>query len=166
MISADDIRRACLASPQQRDAFGLRIADAAISGRLDLSALDVPAPLHFVSCIFAEAPRFDGAELHGLFITDGRYGGSAPENVRGVSELPGLLANGVRIRRDLQLSGTLITGAHSMTTSLSRTSAVWLTEGRIGGRLLAIGTRFQATGDRAMQCDRTQVDGDVQIGRA
>jgi hypothetical protein len=122
-------------------------------------------PLHFTACTFANAPRLEGADLHELSVTDGRQGGTATEGLLGGSRLPGLLANGVRIRRDLLLSGTLVTGEHRTSSSVSRTSAVWLTEARLGGRLLAVGTRIRATGDRAMQCDRSEVAGDVRLIR-
>ncbi len=164
-IQADNIRQAFLASGAEGDPFGVRIANAAIAGTLDLRAATVSVPLHFTACTFANAPRLEGAELHELSITDGRRGGTSIKGVLGWSRLPGLLANGVRIRRDLLLSGTLITGKHRTSSSLSRTSAVWLTEARIGGRLLAVGTRIRATGDRAMQCDRSEVAGDVRLIR-
>ena len=162
-VPADAVRRATVIVGQNVDGYGVRLANASITGAMDLSAMRVLVPMHFASCIFAEVPRFDGADLHELFITDGVHGGSAPEAVLGVSRLPGLLGSGLRMRRDLQLSGSIITGAHSLPTSLSRTSAVWLTEAQIGGRLLAIGTKIHASGDRAMQCDRTRVDGDVRL---
>jgi hypothetical protein len=69
----------------------------------------------------------------------------------------------VRIKRDLVLSGTAIHGAHRTSASLTKSSAVWLTEADIGGRLLAVGTVIEATGDRAMQCDRMRVAGDVRL---
>ena len=127
--------------------------------------MKVDAPLHFVSCTLTQAPRFDGADLHELCITNGQFAPSVPEVVLGASELPGLLANGVRIRRDLSLSGSRIIGEHRVTASVSRSSAVWLTEAEVGGRLLAVGTHIESTGDRAMQCDRTRVAGDVRLIR-
>lgn len=161
-INADAIRAGCLLGASL-EPFGVRIANALIEGELDLRAMTVDVPLHFVSCVFTHAPRFDGADLHELSITDGRFASCAPAVVLATSELPGLLANGVRIRRDLNLSGSLITGAHRVIASVTRSSAVWLTEAELGGRLLAIGTQIRPSGDRAMQCDRTRVAGDIRL---
>jgi hypothetical protein len=162
-LAADDVRRACLAGGP--DPFGLRVANAAVTGRLDLRAARVAGPLHFVGCTFAEAPRFEGADLHELVVVNDRQGEAPLPWALGASHLPGLLANGVRIRRDLVLSGTVVTGAHRTSASLTRTSAVWLTEAQIGGRLLAVGTKVYPSGGRALQADRTRVAGDVRLVR-
>jgi len=154
-ITANEIRTVCQSGIGLAP-FGIRIANAVIDGELDLRAIALSVPLHFVSCVFGRAPRFDGADLHELSITDGVFASCVPDVVLGASELPGFLANGVRIRRDLNLSGSLITGEHQLTASVTRSSAVWLTEADIGGRLLAVGTQIRPSGDRAMQCDRTR----------
>ncbi|GAA1869637.1 hypothetical protein GCM10009687_41760 [Asanoa iriomotensis] len=162
-LAADDIRSACLQA-DNLDPFGLRVAHASIDGALDLRGTQIKVGLWFTSCVFAQPVRLDGAELHELVIADDlgdRPFVGSPYR----SELPGLLANGVRIRRDLILSGTVITGAHRTSASLTRSSAIWLTEADIGGRLLAIGTTINATGDRAIQADRTRVGGDVRLVR-
>jgi hypothetical protein len=161
-VEAEAIRRACLAAGEDGDAFGVRMVNAAVTGVLDLRAAAVGVPLHFVACTFSDALRLDGADLHELVITDGRQGRDTDTSF-GSSELPGLLANGVRVRRDLVLSGSVITGAHATSASLTRTSAVWLTEAEIGGRFLAVGTTIRASGDRALQADRTRVAGDVRL---
>jgi hypothetical protein len=122
--------RALIAHPSSRvDAFGIRISGASITGQLDLSNANVPFPLHFMNCAFSDAPVFEGANLQDLHIVS--------------STFPGLLANGVRVRRDLVQYGSYITGAHITTSSLTRSSAVWLTESIIGGRLLAVGTQIE-----------------------
>src|SRR5262245_57336248 len=89
VVSADEIRRACLASAVQGDPFGLRLANAAVAGPLDLRAATVAGPLHFTACTFGNAPLLDGADLHELSITDGRHGGTTTENLLGSSRLPG-----------------------------------------------------------------------------
>ncbi|MET7396690.1 hypothetical protein ABZS66_24730 [Dactylosporangium sp. NPDC005572] len=160
-VEAGDIRAVALSLASAGEPFGLRLAGAAVAGRLDLSAADVPAPLHLLSCAFAEAPVFEGARLHELTIATAVPGAAMPRPRP--SELPGLLANGLSTRRDVVLSGSTVRGAHRTPSSLTRSSAVWLTEARIGGRLLAVGTVIEATGDRAMQCDRTSVAGDVRL---
>jgi hypothetical protein len=163
-IDARQIRAACLTGPGSGPS-GLRIANAIIEGQLDLRAASIGVALSFVSCVFTHAPRFDGADLHELSITDGRFTAAVPPLALAGSELPGLLANGVRIRRDLNLSGSLITGKHRLVASVSKSSAIWLTEAEIGGRVLAVGTHIRPDGDRAMQCDRTRVAGDIRLIR-
>src|SRR6185369_10897309 len=128
--------------------FGLRIANAIVEGQLDVRAASIGVGLSFVSCVFTHGPRFDGADLHELSITDGPFTAAVPPVALAGSELPGLLANGVRIRRDLNLSGSLITGKHRLIASVSKSSAVWLTEAEIGGRVLAVGTHIRPDGDR------------------
>jgi hypothetical protein len=164
-ISADDLRRACLAPGARRDPFGVRIANADVQGVLDLRAANIDVPLHFVGCSFSHAPLLDGAELHELVIAGGGFADDRLSGVLESSLLPGLLANGIIVRRDLVLSGSTITGAHSTAAAPMRTSAVWLTEARIGGRLLAVGTSIETTADRAIQADLTVVTGDVRLVR-
>jgi hypothetical protein len=149
-ISAAALRRACLTSAAELDPFGIRIVNAVIDGVLDLRAANIVVPLHFVGCVFTAAPQLDGADLHELVIT--------------TSQLPGLLANGVRLRRDLVLSGSRVTGSHSTSAAPGRYSAIWLTEAEIGGRLLAIGTVIDTPAPRAIQADRTVITGDIRLG--
>jgi hypothetical protein len=136
--------------------FGVRISNARITGQLDLSACRVDFPIYFQDCRFSEPIVIEGSDLHSLFLVgtpaDGRE-----------SSLPGILGNGVRIRRDLVLSHTLITGALQTTSSISRSAAVWLTEAEVGGRIIAVGTVIDADGDRAIQADRCQVTGDIRL---
>ncbi|GAA3537150.1 hypothetical protein [Kribbella ginsengisoli] len=139
--------------------FGVRISNARITGQLDLSACRVDFPIYFHDCRFVEPILIEGGALHSLFLV-----GTPPtEGNTAKSSVPGILGNGVRIQRDLLLSHTLITGAHQTTSSISSSSAVWLTEAEIGGRVLAVGTVIDATGDRAIQADRCQVTGDVRL---
>ncbi|HEV7827082.1 MAG TPA: hypothetical protein VGP02_19500 [Mycobacteriales bacterium] len=149
-VDAEEVREACLAAAVDGDPFGIRLANAEVTGELDLRAAHVGVPVHLTGCTFTDAPAVEGADLHELIIT------ASPR-------LPGLLANGVRVRRNLVLSGCVIRGAHRTSASLTRPAAVWLTEADIGGRLLAVGTRIDGLGGRAMQCDRTKVAGDVRL---
>jgi hypothetical protein len=164
-ISADDLRRACLAPGARRDPFGIRIANASVQGVLDLRAASINVPVHFLGCAFSHAPLLDGAELHELVIAGGGFADDRLSGVLESSLLPGLLANGIIVRRDLVLSGSTVTGAHSTSAAPMRTSAIWLTEARIGGRLLAVATSIETTADRAIQADRTVVTGDVRLVR-
>lgn len=159
-VPADDLSAALIGA----GAYGVRLVGAQVTGRLDLQAAVVPGPLHLFGCSLEEAPMLEGAELHELVIASGDRLDPALPWTR-TSTLPGLLAGGVRIKRDLVLSGTTVRGAHYTSASLTKSSAIWLTEAHIGGRLLAIGTVIEATGDRAMQCDRMSVTGDVRLVR-
>ena len=69
---------------------GVRILGARISGLLDLTGLTVPFPLAFIRCSFERAPILRGADLAALSL--------------GGSRLPGLAAQCLRIRYDLQLA--------------------------------------------------------------
>ena len=102
---------------------GLRLADAVVVGRLDLAGLRVPFPLRFEGCEFDAAPVVEGAQLFELSLT-------------GCPRLPGLLGNGLRLRRDLDLSRSQVAGAHWTSASTSKRAAIWLCESEIGGRLL------------------------------
>lgn len=139
--------------------FGLRISNARITGQLDLSACRIDFPIHFEDCEFVEPVLLEGSVVHSLAIV----GTSSPDGDALRSSVPGILANGMRVERDLVLSRTLITGAHQTTSSLSRTAAVWLTEAEIAGRLIAVDTTIDTTADRAIQADRCQVTGDIRL---
>jgi uncharacterized protein YjbI with pentapeptide repeats len=79
------------------------------------------------------------------------------------SDLPGLIANGLHVRRNIDLSGTVISGVHRSTASVAMTSAIWLTEARLGGRLLCVGTVIDTEADRAVQADRVFIAGDIRM---
>jgi hypothetical protein len=132
-LDAAIVRRHCLEPAGQVDPHGIRIRGAIISGRLDLAAVSVLFPLVFEDCEFEQAPNLDGASLHAL-------------TFRGCS-LPGLIGNGLRVRRDVDLSDSLITGAHSTSASATQRAAVWLCEAEIGGRSVpAPGSSATASG--------------------
>ena len=78
-------------------------------------------------------------------------------------ELPGLLGNGVDVRRDLNLSGSTVTGALTTTASQSRSAAIWLCESQVGGRLLCVDTVIEPGDGRAIQADRMKVGGTVRL---
>jgi len=89
-LDAAVLRRFCLARKAEVDPRGIRVANAAVTGQLDLVGLDVPFPLRLADCELDEPVMAEGAQLFDLVITG--------------TSLPGLLANGVRVRRDLDLS--------------------------------------------------------------
>ena len=107
-VQAVLLRRCCHELKDQVDPRGLRLGNALIAGRLDLAGLTVPFPLRFDGCEFDSAPVVEGAELFELALT-------------GCSRLPGLLGNGLRLRRDLDLSGSRVAGAHRTSASMSST---------------------------------------------
>jgi hypothetical protein len=144
-IAADVLRRCCHQLSGQVDPRGLRLTGVRVTGQLDLAGISVLFPLRFDNCVFDEPLVVAGADLFELSLTG--------------CEIPGLLGNGLRLRRDLDLSRSTITGALRTSASIARTSAVWLSESAIGGRLLCIETQLDGLGDRAMQADRIRIGG-------
>jgi hypothetical protein len=149
-VEAALLRRCCLRLKDRIDPRGIRLQDAAIIGSLDLAGLDVPFPLRFDGCEFSSPLVVEGAQLYELVLT-------------GCVRLPGLLANGVRVRRDLDLSRTHVTGALRTSASTSKQSAIWLCESEIGGRLLCVDTVIDGGGERSIQADRLHVTGNVRL---
>src|SRR5262252_3881716 len=148
-VSADLLRRCCRELRYQVDPRGVQISGAEVTGGLDLAGLDVQFPLRFEGCSFTSLVTVEGAQLAELALT-------------GCDSVPGLLANGVRIRRDLDLSRSHVTGALSTSASTSKLSAIWLCESEIGGRLLCVDTVIHG-GDRSIQADRLHVTGNVRL---
>jgi hypothetical protein len=148
-VAAALLRRCCHELKDQVDPRGLRLRNAVITGSLDLAGLTVPFPLRFEECEFDSAPVAEGTDLFDLALTG--------------CVLPGLLGNGLRLRRDLDLSGSRVAGAHRTSASTSKTSAVWLCESDIGGRVLCVGTTIDGQGGRAIQADRIRVGGGVRL---
>lgn len=151
-IHADLLRKCCLELKEEMDPRGIRIKGLTVVGRLDLAGLAVPFPLHFSECEFEEALVLEGAELFGLSLT-------------GCQRVPGLLGNGLRLRRDLDLSGCQVAGAHATDASAVTRSAVWLCEAEIGGRLLCIDTAIDGQGHFAIQAEHLHAGGSVLLTR-
>ena len=148
-VGAGLLRRCCRELRDQVDPRGVRLSRAEVTGDLDLAGLDVPFPLRFDGCSFGEPVNVAGAQLVELALT-------------GCDRVPGLLANGVRVRRDLDLSRSHVAGALSTSASTSKLSAIWLCESEIGGRLLCVDTVIDG-GDRSIQADRLHVVGNVRL---
>ena len=100
------LRRCCHELKHQVDPRGLRLNNVIVVGCLDLAGLEVPFPLRFDGCEFDSAPVVEGAQLFELSLT-------------GCLRLPGLLGNGLRLRRDLDLSRSQVAGAHWTSASKS-----------------------------------------------
>lgn len=140
-VDADLIRHCCRELKDQIDPRGLRFHGAAVAGCLDLAGMEVPFPLRFHECEFDSPPVAEGAQLFELTLT-------------GCTRLPGLLANGLRVRRDLDLSASHLTGGHRTSASSSQRAVIWLCESDIGGRLICRDTVIRCEGERSIQADR------------
>ncbi|WP_433796859.1 hypothetical protein [Actinoplanes sp. CA-252034] len=156
-VDAADLRAACLAVGEA-DPFGLRLAGATVTGGLDLRTCAVPVPLRFESCAFTDPVNVQGAELHELVIS-GDPAASRP------ATLPGLVAIGVRIDRDLVLSGMVFTGDVATGDARGRSASIWLTEADIGGSVVAAGTRILPATGRALHAERVRVAGNLRLTR-
>jgi len=120
----------------QVDPRGLRLRNALIAGTLDLAEIEIRFPLRFEDCAFEQPLLVEGASLSELALT-------------GCPELPGVLGNGLRVSRDLDLSRSCVTGGHKTSASTSKRSAIWLCESEIAGRLLCVDTTIACEGERA-----------------
>jgi hypothetical protein len=149
-VDAALLRRCCHELKDQIDPRGLRLSNAVVVGRLDLAGLVVPFPLQFEDCEFDAAPVVEGAQLFELSLT-------------GCPNLPGLLGNGLRLSRDLDLSRSRVAGAHWTSASTSKRAAVWLCEADIGGRILCVGATLDGQGGRSVQADGVRVGGSVRL---
>ena len=149
-LDAALLRRCCDELKDRIDRHGVRLRDAAITGSVDLSGLDVPFPLRFEDCEFDSPLTVEGAQLYEL-------------GLKGCVRLPGLLANGVRIRRDLDLSRTHVTGMLRTSASTSKQSAIWLCESEIGCRPLCVDTVVDGGAECSIQADRMHVSGNIRL---
>lgn len=151
VLDAAVLRRCCYEMKHEVDPRGLRVRNAVIAGSMDLAGLTVSFPLRFEACEFQSAPVMEGADLFDLHLKG--------------SLLPGLLANGMRLRRDLDLSRSTVAGAHWTSASTSKQSAIWLCESKIGGQLLFMDATLDGLGGRCLQADLMRVGGSVRMIR-
>jgi hypothetical protein len=151
-VDAALLRRCCHELQDQMDPRGIRLRNALVTGGLDLAGLRIPFPLRFEGCEFDVAPTVEGVQLHELALT-------------GCEHLPGLLANGVRVQRDLDLSRSHVRGGHKTSASTSRRPVVWLCESEIGGCLLCVDTVIDGDGGRSLHADRIRVSGSARFIR-
>jgi hypothetical protein len=150
VVEAGFIRSCCRELKDEIDPRGINLRNAAIVGCLDLAGLNVPFPVRLDGCDFDTALMLEGAQLQEIALTS-------------CDRLPGLLANGVNIRRDLDLSRSQVTGGLLTSASTSKRSAIWLCESAIGGRLLCVDTVIRSDGERSIQADRMRVGGTVRF---
>ncbi|HEX5114095.1 MAG TPA: hypothetical protein VFW65_02745 [Pseudonocardiaceae bacterium] len=111
----------------------LRIEDRYLVGTLDLRALEFPYLLEFVRCRFEKPPDLRQGNLAGL-----EFNGCW---------LPGLSARNARSDNDIALLNTTVRGT------------VDLTDARIQGSLLLVGSRLNNPGKRGLHADRLQLAG-------
>jgi hypothetical protein len=149
-VDAALLRCCCRELKDQFGSRGVRVRNAAVVGCLDLAGLEIAFPLRFEGCDFDSALVVEGAQLYELGLT-------------GCPRLPGLLANGVRVRRDLELSRTRVNGAHRTSASTSQQAAIWLCESDIGGRLLCVDTVIEPGNGRSIQADRMHIGGTIRL---
>lgn len=149
-VQAAVLRKCCHELKDKIDPRGLLLSNAVVVGCLDLTGLAVPFPLRFDGCEFDSPLVAEGAELFELSLT-------------GCPRLPGLLGNGLRLRRDLDLSRSRVAGAYWTSAGTSKQSAIWLCEAEIGGRLLCAGTMIDGQGGRAIRADRIHVGGAIRL---
>ncbi|GAA4246677.1 hypothetical protein GCM10022255_019210 [Dactylosporangium darangshiense] len=149
IIDAAVLRDCCLDTAGTVDPRGLRLRGVHVRGRLDLAGFDAEFPIAFADCSFDEAPDLTGASVRGLAIV-------------GSPRLPGLIADGLRVRGDLDLSGSRIAGAHPGGGSRVP-AAVWLRDAEVGRRLLCVATTIDAGGGRALVADRIRVSGNARL---
>ncbi len=151
VVEAELIRSFCLpARVRDVDPRGIRLRGVTVTGTLDLTAVTLPFGLSFEQCSFDSAPILHGAAVKELVFIN-------------CPQLPGLLANGIEVKGDIDLSGSRIVGCHPTSASTSRSAAVWLCESKVGGRLRCIDTVIDPQGERAMQADRMNVGGTVRL---
>jgi hypothetical protein len=150
LVDARLLRDFCVRRSGEVDPRGIRLRGLRVVGVLDLTAVDVPFALHFEDCSFEAAPILHGAGVKELAFID-------------CAELPGLLANGIAVKGDVELSGSRIVGSHFTRASTSRSAAVWLCESSIGGRLRCLDTTIDPRGERSIQADRMRVGGTIRF---
>ena len=150
VVPAGLLRKCLREIGAEADTGGLRLDNAIVAGRFDLTGLVILFPLRFQGCEFDAAPVLEGAQLFELALRDS-------------PRLPGLLANGLRVQRDLDLSGSSVAGAHWTSVSTSKPAAIWLCEAQIGGRLLCARTTIDGQGSRSIHGDRIQVGGAIRF---
>ncbi len=132
------------------DPRGLTISNAGLTGRLDLRAMRFAHPLRFDNCTFDSVLDLEGASLYELSLTD-------------CPKIPGLLANGLTLSRDLTLSGSRVAGSEKTSGSTSKAAAIWLCEADIAGKILCVGTIIDPGCGRAIHADRLHVGGTVRL---
>jgi hypothetical protein len=149
-LDAETLRRFCVHRAAETDKRGVRIANAVLTGVLDLAGVEVPFPLRFDGCRFEAAPVLHGASLFELAILN-------------CPALPGLFADGIRVRRDVDITNVRV--ELPPTEGNQMRAAIWLSESEIGGRLLLRATTIQPNGARAIHADRIHVGGTVRFAR-
>ena len=149
-VDAALLRRCCNELRDRVDRHGVRLRKPRLRAPWTCPGWMSPSRSALRTASSTRRSTVEGAQLYELGLT-------------GCARLPGLLANGVRIRRDLDLSRTHVTGALRTSASTSKRSAVWLCESEIGGRLLCVDTVIDGGAERSIQADRMHVGGNIRL---
>jgi hypothetical protein len=149
-VDAQLLRKLCVHRDREVDPRGISLRGVQIVNELDLTAVEVPFALRFEKCTFEVAPVILGAKLRELAFVD-------------CPELPGLLANGIELGGDLDLSRSRIVGHHRTDASVSQRAAIWLCESNVAGRIRFLDTTIDPQGHRAIQADRMRVGGTFRL---
>src|SRR5215469_1591117 len=147
-VEADLLRRFLIQPPSHVDPRGVRLTDAAVTGVLDLAGVALDFPLRLQACTFTDAPMLAGASLPELAMTDS-------------PRLPGLVANNLRVQRDVDLSRSQVVSTQP--PGQVRIAPIHLSEAEIGGRLVFSGTTIRAESGRAIYADRARVGSSVRF---
>jgi hypothetical protein len=126
----------------------VRLVNATVVGVLDLAGVALDFPLRLQACTFTDAPVLAGASLPELAITDS-------------PQLPGLIANNLRVQRDLDLSHSHVVSEQA--PGPVRIAPIHLSEAEIGGRLVFNGMTIRAESGRAIYADRARVGSSVRF---
>ena len=173
-VAGESLRRLILGSNHRR----IQVVGGVVRGELDLSSVRVGRPVELVGTTFTDVVDLSGSSLPRFRL------------IECLLE-QGCNANGAVVAGDFDLGGSTIRGALTTTASASRPAALWLTDTRIGGRLLAAGTVIEADdattaahqpladtvrgsvvagappdrrgATRAIQGDRLQVGGNIRL---
>lgn len=127
-LDATVLRR--LLHTRGKEGLGRWLERIDLLGAVDLAGIDIGYSLRLVDGRLEQPLVLHGATVPALTVKD--------------SHMPGLLANGIRVTGDVDLSGSVIDGLHPSSASTSVHAAVWLCESDIGGR--GIGENVLNTG--------------------
>ncbi|MFE0179073.1 membrane-associated oxidoreductase [Streptomyces sp. NPDC059002] len=140
-VRAEVLRALLLDGPRHEgETAKLRVAGVRVTGRLDLTHVDVAAPIRLWSCFFEEELDLYGAQLRQLNL--------------GWSVLPGLRAIALRVDRSLRMTGCRVRGP------------VRLGGARISGAVFfdsaELGEEGVELAEPVLALNRTTIDDDLQ----
>lgn len=150
-LAATALRRVIIEHGLQIDPYGVRLDGLELDGPIDFGGATIGFPLVFAGCSFGDPFNIERARLHELRLLDCR--------------IPGILAGGVRIDHDLEISGSTITGSLTTRATTSATAAMWINDATIDGQFIARATVIDSDSTRGIQADHTSFGGNVRFVR-